>query len=246
MREEASFGRLKINLPAGVRFWRSGVSQCHSNQTTTASWSKEASHMRRMIVTAVAAMALAVPGAAIASHQNEHEGTHDQGQHHKRHHVRRQHRSHLVTFGAAASSTPPAPTGTGSPAPVASSSDETAGTVASFSGATLTIALSDGSTVSGKVDSTTEIECRSTMAIASRHGDQGDDNDQGDDRGHDGQSNSGPGDGRQGADDGRDNDDQDEAEHCTTAALVPGAVVREAELSVSNAGGVWEKVELDR
>ena len=65
----------------------------------------------------------------------------------------------------------------------------------------------------------------------------------------DGQSNSGPGDGRRDADDGDttgDDDGQDEAEHCTTAALVPGAVVREAELSVSSAGAVWEKVELNQ
>jgi hypothetical protein len=203
--------------------------------------------MRRMIITAVAATALAVPGAAIASHQSEHQGAHELAHHHKRHHGRQHRRSHIVTFGAAASSTSTTSTGTTSPAPVAGSPDETAGTVASFSGATLTITLSDGSTVSGKVDSSTEIECRTTMATAARHGDQGDDNDQSDDRGDDGQSNSGPGDGRQGAVDGHDdNGVHDEAEHCTTAALVPGAVVREAELSVSSAGAVWEKVELNQ
>ncbi len=207
--------------------------------------------MRRMIITAVAATALAVPGAAIASHQGEHEGEHqgghELGHHHKGHHVRRHRRSHIVTFGAAAGSTPTTSTGTSSPAPVAGSSDETAGTVASFSGATLTITLSDGSTVSGKIDSSTEIECRTMTAGAARDGRQGDDNDQFDDRGHDGQSNSGSGDGRQGADDGHDdNGVRDEDEHCTTAALVPGAVVREAELSVSSAGAVWEKVELNR
>jgi hypothetical protein len=203
--------------------------------------------MRRMIITAVAATALAVPGAAIASHQSEHQGAHELGHHHKRHHARQRRHSHIVTFGAAASSTPTSPTGTSSPAPVAGSSDETAGTVASFSGGTLTITLSDGSTVSGKVDSSTEIECRSTMGIAQGDGQQGDGNDQSDDNGHDGQSNSGPGDGGQGADDGHDNNGaQDEAEHCTTAALVPGAVVREAELNVSSAGAVWEKVELNQ
>lgn len=203
--------------------------------------------MRRMIITAVAATALAVPGAAIASHETQHQGSHELFHHHKGHHGRQHRRSHIVTFGAAASSTPVTPTGTSSPAPVAGSSDETAGTVASFSGGTLTLKLNDGSTVSGAVDSSTEIECRTITASAARDGQQGTDDEQGDDRGHDGQSNSGPGDGRQGADDGNDgNDGQDEAEHCTTAALVPGAVVREAELSVTSAGAVWKKVELNQ
>ncbi len=203
--------------------------------------------MRRMIITAVTATALAVPGAAIASDHSEHQGVHDQGQHHKRHHASRHRGSHTVTFGAAASSTPAAPAGTSSPAPEAGSSDETAGTVASFSGGTLTITLSDGSTVSGKVDSSTEIECRTITAGAARDGQQGTDDGQSDDHGHNGQSNSGPGEGRQGGDDGSEgNDAQDEAEHCTTAALVPGAVVREAELSISSAGAVWEKVELNQ
>lgn len=203
--------------------------------------------MRRMIITAVAATALAVPGVAVASHQGEHQGAHELIHHHKRHHAGRHQSSHVISFGAAASSTPTTSTGTTPPAPVAGSSDETAGTVASFSGATLTITLSDGSTVSGKVDSSTEIECRAMTASAARDGQPGDDNDQFDDRGHDGQSNSGPGDGRDGGDDGDDNSGaQEEAEHCTTAALVPGAVVREAELRISSAGAVWEKVELNQ
>jgi hypothetical protein len=204
--------------------------------------------MRRMIITAIAATALAVPGAALASHQSEHEGPHDQGIHHKRDHARQHHRSHVVTFGSAAGSTPTTSTSTPTPTPTppAGSSEETAGTVASFSAGTLTITLRDGSTVSGKVDASTQIECRSTMTTASSHGDQGDDDDRFDDRGHDGQSNSGPGNGQQGDNDGRDDDAQDEAENCTTAALVPGAVVREAELSVNGAGAVWEKVELNR
>jgi hypothetical protein len=206
--------------------------------------------MRRMIITAVAATALAVPGAAIASHQSEHEGPHDQGIHHKRHHARRHSSSHVVTFGAAASSTPTTSTGSASPTAPTGSSDETAGTVASFSAGTLTITLSDGSTVSGKVNASTEIECRTTIATAARDGEQGDGDDRFDDSGHGGQSSSGPGDGQQGenggrdGNEGRDDDAQDEAEHCTSAALVAGAVVREAELRVSSAGAVWQKVEL--
>ncbi|HLB22180.1 MAG TPA: hypothetical protein VK605_08705 [Solirubrobacteraceae bacterium] len=204
--------------------------------------------MRRTMITAVTTAALAIPGVAVASHRGEHrarEVHHGARQHHKRHH-----HAHLLRFGAAASNS----AASGSSSTPAASADETAGTIASFANGALTITLNDGPTVSGKVTEGTEIECRSAMARAARDGDQGDDNDQGDDRGDDGQSSSGPGDGEHGdlsARDGDDNDAndddaQDEAEHCTTAALVAGVVVREAELRVSSVGAVWEKVELNR
>jgi hypothetical protein len=206
--------------------------------------------MRRMIITAIVLTGLAVPGAAIASHQGEHQGrAEDHGVHqHKRHHRH----AHLVRFGNTASTQAASPTGATPPPAPAGRDDETAGTIASFTSGTLTIKVNDGSTVSGTVTEGTEIECRSAMAAAARDGND----DQGDDRGHDGQSNSGPGDGRHGdvsgrdgddndANDDNDNNDNDQAEHCTTAALVPGAVVREAELRVSSAGSVWEKVELN-
>jgi len=205
--------------------------------------------MRRMIITAVTSAALAIPGVAVASHQGERQARED---HHGVHHHKRHHRhAHIVRFGAVASS---GAASTTAPAAPAVASDETAGTIASFANGTLTITLNDGSTVSGKVTEGTEIECRSAMASAARDDGQGDDNDQGDDRANDGQSSSGPGDGEHGgvsADDGDDNDAnddgaQDEAEHCTTAALTPGAVVREAELRVNSAGAVWEKVELNQ
>lgn len=212
--------------------------------------------MRKTIITAVASAALAVPGIALASHQGEHQLRDDHGVHHKRHHAKHHHHAHIVTFGAAANSVPAAGSGSGSSTPTAPmpSSDETAGTIASFSTGTLTITLKDGSTVSGKVTSFTEIECRSAAAAAS-HGDQGDDNGQGDDnnegdnRGRDDQSqgraSSDSGNGGQDDGPGHDEGDDNGQGECTTAALVPGAVVREAELSVSSAGSVWEKVELN-
>jgi hypothetical protein len=204
--------------------------------------------MRRIIVTAVALTALALPGAAVASHEREHQGrVEDHGVHqHKRHHRH----AHLVRFGNTSGTRAAPPTSATPPAP-AGSPDDTAGTIASFTGGTLTIKLDDGSTVSGKVSERTEIECSSAMAAAARDGN----GDQGDDRGNDGQSNSGPGNGRHGDASGRDDNDNDanddndndndQVEHCTTAALVAGAVVREAELRVSSAGSVWEKVELN-
>jgi hypothetical protein len=38
--------------------------------------------------------------------------------------------------------------------------------------------------------------------------------------------------------------DQNETPTCTTAALVPGAVVGEADLTISSAGAIWSRVEL--
>jgi hypothetical protein len=198
--------------------------------------------MRRMIVTAAALAALAVPGAAIAAHQGTHQRSHEarHGVHHKRHHRQ----AHIVRFGAVRSSAPTSGTSSPSPAQPSGPTDETAGTVASFTNGTLTITLKDNSTVSGKVTEATEIECRAAIAGAASdgHGDQGDDH------GDRGQSSSGPGDGQQGEISGRDDGDdqapQQQGGSCTSAALVSGAVVREAELRVTSAGAVWDKVEL--
>jgi hypothetical protein len=198
--------------------------------------------MRRMILTAVAATVLAIPGSALASHH----GAHRAVAHHKRQHRH----AHLVRFGTAASTEAATPTAsTPSPAPTTPASD-TAGTVASFANGVLTITLTDGSTVSGKVTEGTEIECHPAMASAASdgQGDNGGQNQQGDDNGNDGQPSSGD-EGQQGEVSGHDGGDdngqqQQEAGQCTSAALVPGAVVGEAELRVSSAGSVWEKVEL--
>jgi hypothetical protein len=56
----------------------------------------------------------------------------------------------------------------------------------------------------------------------SDHGDRGDRGDQGDDNGQDEQG----------------------EQACTTASLTPGASVRGAELKISSAGAVWDKVDL--
>jgi hypothetical protein len=182
--------------------------------------------MRRMLLTALAssAFALVAPGVAAASH--------DEGAHHQ--HIHRQHRHHARHDGSA-------------------------GTVASFTNGVLTITLSGGSTVSGKVDGRTELECPApapSASMADDHGqgggDNNGDNDNGDDNGnndndnndndndnndHGGPSNQGQsGDGHQ----------NDASPGCSTAALVSGAVVHEAELKVTGAGSVWETVDLAR
>lgn len=81
------------------------------------------------------------------------------------------------------------------------------------------------------------------------HGEKpGDDNggdDQGDDNSgpsHEGEDNSGPGSENSGP--GHDGDDDHGDRLCTTAELVPGAVVEEAELKVANGQATFHEVEL--
>jgi hypothetical protein len=98
--------------------------------------------------------------------------------------------------------------------------DENAGTVTSFDGETLVIALAPSGTLTGKVTDATEIKCDDGsrgIASASSHGA---DDPPGDDRG--GSNPTGT---------------------CTKANLVKGVKVDEAELTT---GGVFEKVELVR
>jgi hypothetical protein len=138
---------------------------------------------------------------------------------------------------------------------------------------TLVINLFGGETVGGLVTEETEIKCEDhSGASASSDGsgsgeeEAGDDNggeteqvEPGDDNG--GQEEEEPGDDNGGEeaseDNGGDNsdpgsensgpgrgDDGDEAGNCTTADLVPGAVVQEAELKVANGQATFEEVEL--
>ena len=118
--------------------------------------------------------------------------------------------------------------------------DETQGTIDSFvedsanpGTGVLTIRLADNSTISGKVDSTTEIECRTARAD-DENGDAMERQDGGDggDRGDDGGDHSGPG------------RDGDEEQHCTTADLTPGTAVHEAELHGTGPDAVFEEVKL--
>ncbi|MFL5833910.1 MAG: hypothetical protein ACJ76B_08010 [Solirubrobacterales bacterium] len=144
--------------------------------------------------------------------------------------------------------------------------EEQAGTISSFDAATgrLVIDLFGTDTVAGLVTDATEIKCEdehSTTANASSEGsgsgeeepgdDHGDDGvEAGDDNGGDheaGDDNSGPSDnsgpGSENSGPGHEGDD-DSDRTCTTAELVPGAVVEEAELEVRNGQAVFEEVEL--
>ncbi len=113
--------------------------------------------------------------------------------------------------------------------------NENAGRVASFDAASgrLVINLFGGDTLSGQVDSQTEIECDNQNENENEANDQNDGRvarDGGGDNSGPGSEDSGPG------NDGNAN--------CTTADLTPGAVVDEAELHTEGGMAVFEKVEL--
>jgi hypothetical protein len=168
--------------------------------------------MRRIVLSVVACCAVIaiLPASALA-----HRG------HHKRHHARVHHR----TFGQDWSQSGNSGTST--------SSDQNAGTVVSFTGGVLTIALNNGQTVSGNVTGDTEIECQApdTSSGMQSHetGDGGGDN---------------QGDNDQGDDDQGQGDDNGDNASCSSADLTAGTVVHEARLTLSGAGATWDKVEL--
>jgi hypothetical protein len=120
--------------------------------------------------------------------------------------------------------------------------NEQAGVVTAFAAGVLTIDLANGSSVSGRVTTATEIKCESEDAEESHH--------RGRNRGPGGsgdarQSRHGDDDGPghdAGDDDGGDPDD--DVRRCSTADLVAGARVHEAELRATADGLVFHEVEL--
>jgi hypothetical protein len=115
---------------------------------------------------------------------------------------------------------------------------EKAGTITSFTNGVLIVHLFNGDDVKGTVDDNTEIECEHGDAARAADDGPGHDGDEGDD---DHGDRSGPGHG----DDEGDGDDEDEDEAgCDASALVPGAVVKEAELKATAAGLIFREIEL--
>lgn len=183
--------------------------------------------MRRIMLLVVGALALTLAVPSIASAHGRH---HRHGHHHaKAHHARVEH------FNAPSNTDPSNP-----------SAPADAGTVQSFTGGVLTIALADGSTVSGKVTSDTEINCMGPNAQASRDGgssgDSGSGDDQGDQQGGDQQGGDQQGGDQQGGDD--QGDQQGQAPTCDTTSLTPGTPVHEAILKISSSGGATFKLVL--
>ena len=175
-----------------------------------------------LIITTGCAMVAFAPATALAKRHDHH--------HRRHHHARVHHKS----FGSDQSS---------------ANSAQSAGKIQTFTGGVLTILLNDGSTVSGLVTPGTEIECSAADMIGMSHDSNGGSDDNGDqgqagNPGHgDDQGDNDQGDNDQGDNDRGDNE-QAEGQVCGPADLMPNAVVQEAELSVSNAGAVWSKVEL--
>jgi hypothetical protein len=182
-----------------------------------------------MLLTATAASALALGAPAAAS------------AHHKRHH--KHHSTHARVLLFKSHTVPASPTKTAAPT---APSSEPAGTVTKFEEGVLTITLGDGSVFKGKLTEQTRLECpSSTTGQADARDDQGGGDDQ---SGSDSGEHGGPSvigqlnRDFQGED--QDANDDDGQQACTTAALTSGAKVGEAELVITSAGAVWEKVDL--
>lgn len=146
--------------------------------------------------------------------------------------------------------------------------EENAGTIASFDAGTgkLTIDLFGTETISGLVTDRTTIKCEDEHApdvtdVHGREAEPGDDHgghgdEPGDDHGDDGEEvgddhggdNSGPGSGNSGpgsANSGPSgHDDNGVGANCTTADLIPGAVVEEADLEIEHGTATFDEVEL--
>jgi hypothetical protein len=223
--------------------------------------------MKRIVLALVApAMLLSAPGIALAAHHHGH-GRH--AAHHARRHARRARHGGLVRFGdptapaGPRSGTPSGPTGTAptgaTPTTPTPPTGEPAGKVLTFENGVLTIELTGGTKVSGQVTEGTRLICVPATPPPSTGGDdQGGGDDapgvpSGEHGGPAAQAPSGGwggGDNQQGAgNDGQgmdeqdmDSEDDDQQQGCETSALIAGAVVREAELNLSSAGAVWERV----
>ena len=177
--------------------------------------------MRRLVSTlaATASILAVAPATALAHHHHHHFGA-------------RTHHTRFMRFGDVSNR------------PSTASSTGNAGTIASFTGGVLTIQLTDGSTVSGTVANDTKIECAAAAQSGEDRGDgdrdQGDQSTSGDDDQASGGSDQSTGDDDQGSGD----DDQSSGGSCSSSDLKPGTAIRAAELRISGAGKVWEKVEL--
>jgi hypothetical protein len=170
---------------------------------------------------------LAVSGVAAAKDRNGN----DNGGHHGRHH---NHGRHHHQFEMKES-----------------------GTISSFDASTgkLTIALLDGDTVTGLVTENTEIKCEGVDNRLNRrdHGGGGDNSGPGSGGDNGGQvepgdDNGGRGEPEPGDDNGGEVMGEGEGEPgevtCTTAALVTGAIVGDAELRLEGGSTVFEEIEL--
>jgi hypothetical protein len=195
--------------------------------------------MRRYLFAAFATLALmvALPAASLArEHHQNRAGHRDRVE---RHHGRRDHVEHFRKHGVRHERITPGQPG----------SRQDIGTVQSFKDDMLVIQLNDGSTVSAKVDRNTEVECETMNDSFQRddggpgpsggdHNRGGDDNGGNDDRGDDNGGDQNGGDDNGSGDDGGNS-------NCLVALQTAGTGVRDASLSLTSAGPVWDRVDLD-
>lgn len=172
--------------------------------------------MRRILFTVLFGSALLAFGPASAL-----------ARHHGRSHHSSHHRIGFERWGSSDTSQSSAPT----------TSNDTAGTVSSFTNGVLTITLNDAnhSVVSGKVTPDTVVKCEAPESSSSSVRADGDGGNQTQSGGSDDN-----GDNRNSEDQGEDQGQQ----NCMSALQTSGTVVREAELRVSSVGATWDKVEL--
>ena len=133
---------------------------------------------------------------------------------------------------------------------------ERAGVVKAFENGVLTINLANGTSVSGRVNDSTEIECESDDEDGGhssssddgdddRSGRRGGDEDHGDDDRDEDEDRGEDEDRDQDEDRGDDpGEDEDDSRDCSAEALTPGASVHEAEAKVTSGGLVFTEVEL--
>lgn len=186
--------------------------------------------MRRTTISLSAAVMLLAfaPASALARH------------HHRRHHSRARH-ARIERFGRDVTS-----------APTSSSPAHNAGTVQSFSGGKLTIMLADGSEVSGMFTHDSELECTAPAQSLTIHedgdGGRGDHGGSGDNQAQgseDQKAGEDQGDAAEQNENQAEDQNEDQAHNnCSTADLIRGTVVHEAELRISSAGNAWRKVEI--
>lgn len=182
-------------------------------------------------VSVVLFAALAVSAAPAMAH-----GHHGKRGHKARHHVVLRKSNHRLSISDAGTSA------------------DRIGTIVSFNATdgTLAIKLDGGKTIEGTVNDGTEIKCVPAPTAApttARSADHGDDGESGDDHGGDssddsddsGDSGSGDYPGGSGH---HGHCDHSADTPCTTADLVEGAVVREAELSLTSDGLVFDEIKL--
>jgi hypothetical protein len=208
-------------------------------------------------VLSISALTLAAPVGALAAHH------HATGRHHAAHHssrVRHAARRHLIrvgAIGAAAGST--GTTGTSGTTGTTGTTSTTGpvgtiepvGTVTSFSAEVLTITLTDGTVLTGKVTSRTDVGCLPPPGAEGRQGEDDGPDGQGSNEGGASGTNAGRGDFHASAiraqdgmgEEGDDSEDEGEQAACSTS-LLPGAKVAGAELAIGPSGTVWDRVEL--